>query len=211
MTAYGTRSARSAVRLLVPLTILSTCLTALVGILASYDGGIFSGWEVQVIGTPLVMAFIGIATLCYLATAGTRYWGVGVLGGLVMGLTAAYTLRFIWDQNFRGHESDTRVRAHTVGLILTIALAQIALLFGLAGDRPRLRVALWPTIALSVATTALAVSLAVNEAPMTDTEFRTLVALTIANALGTLTTLALSLIGIRSRAQEAPLTARPRQ
>ena len=210
MTAYGTRSARSAVRLLVPLTILSTCLTALVGILASYDGGIFSGWEVQVIGTPLVMAFICIATLCYLATAGTRYWGVGVLGGLVMGLTAAYTLRFIWDQNFRGHESDTMVRAHTVGLILTIALAQIALLFGVPGDRPRLRVVLWPTIALSVATTALAVSLAVNEEPMTDTEFRTLVALTIANALGTLTTLALSLIGIRSRAQ-APLTARPRQ
>jgi hypothetical protein len=81
MTAYGTRSARSAVRLLVPLTILSTCLTALAGILAAYDGGIFSGWEVQVIGTPLVMAFIGIATLCYLATAGTRYWGVGFSEG----------------------------------------------------------------------------------------------------------------------------------
>ena len=43
MTAYGTRSARSAVRRLVPLTISSACLTALAGILAPYDGGIFTG------------------------------------------------------------------------------------------------------------------------------------------------------------------------
>ena len=209
MTADGTRSARSAVRRLVPLTISSACLTALAGILAPYDGGIFTGREVQVIGTPLVLALIGIGTLCYLATAGTRYWGVGILGGLVMGLTATYTLRFIWDQHFRDYESETMVRTHGVAVILTVALAQIALLLGVASDRPRLRVALWPTIALSVAATALAVFLAVNEEPMTTTGYRTLVALTIANALGTLITLVLSLIGNRSRQEEEPLAARP--
>ena len=42
------------------------------------------------------------------------------------------------------------VRLHTVGLVLTIALAQIALLLGVAGDRPRLRVVLWPTVALAL-------------------------------------------------------------
>ena len=100
------------------------------------------------------------------------------------------------------------VRLHTVGLILTVALAQIALLLGVAGDRPRLRVVLWPTVALSVAATALAVSLAVNGAPTTEREYRTLVALAIVNLLGTLTTLALALFGTRSPEEEAPLAAR---
>ena len=203
LTAHGARTVRAAVRPLVVLIIVSIVLAAVAGILALDDGDIATAWEVQAIATPLVAAVVGIATLCFLATAGTRYWGIGVFGGLVTGLTAAYTLLFFWSEEFRDYESETMVRAHGVGIILTVALSQIALLLGVAGDRPRLRIVVWPIVALSVAATALAGSLAVNDAPMTDTEYQALLALTFFNGLGTLLTLALALFGPRSPANEA--------
>ncbi len=217
MIAYGGRSVSTVVRdYLVALTIISILLAALVGILAFYDhdGGKSSELEWQAIMTTLIMTVIGIATLCYLATAGTRYWGVGVLGGLVLGWSAAYTLLLIWDPDFRGDETEPMMRLYGVGVILTVLLAQIALLLGVAGDRPRLRVVLWPTVALSGAAAALAVSLAPAggglgalgaEAPTTEHENATFVALAIIAALGA--PLSLALFGTRSPRGEAPLTA----
>ena len=164
--------------------------------------------------TLLAMAVIGIATLCYLATAGTRYWRVGFLGGLVLGWSAAYTLLLIWDPDFRGDGTETMMRLYGVGVILTVLLAQIAFFLGGAGDRPRLRVVLWPTVVLSGAAAALAVSLAPAggglgalgaEARTTEHENAVFVALAIIVALGT--PLALALFGTRSPRGEAPLAA----
>jgi hypothetical protein len=217
MSAFGRRSVSTDVRVsLVALTIVSILLTALVGIQAFYDhdGGRSSELEWQAIMTTLVMTVIGIATLCYLATAGTRYWGVGFLGGLVLGWSAAYTLLLIWDPDFRGDETETMMRLYGVGVILTVLLAQIALLLGGAGDRPRLRVALWPTVVLFGAAAALAVALAPAggglgalgaEARTTEHENAVFVAVAIIAALGI--PLALALFGTRSPRGEAPLAA----
>ena len=211
MTAYGGRSVRSHARgYLVALTVISILLTALVGIMAFYDhdGGESSELEWQSVMTTLVMAVIGIATLCYLATAGTRYWWVGVLGGLVLGWSAAFTLLLIWDPGFRGDDTEPMMRRYGVGVILTVLLAQIALLLGGSGDRPRLRVVLWPTVVLSGAAAALAVSLAPAGGGLgaLGAEARTAAhEQAVFVALGT--PLALALFGTRSSKEEAPLAA----
>jgi hypothetical protein len=163
--------------------------------------------------TMLVKTVIGIATLFYLATAGTRYWGVGFLGGLVLGWSAAYTLLMVWDPDFRGVETETMMRLYRVGVILTVLLAQVALLLGGAG-RPRLRVALWLTVVISGAAAALVVLLAPAggglgalgaEARTTEHENAVSVAVAIIAALGT--PLALALFGTRSPRGEVPLAA----
>ena len=217
MTAYGRRSVSTERGYLVALTIVSILLTALVGIMSHYDhdGGRSSELEWQSVMTKLVMTVVGIATLCYLATASTRYdWGVGVLGGVVLGWSAAYTLLLIWDPDFRGDETEPMMRLYGVGVILTVLLAQIALLLGGAVDRPRLRVVLWLTVVISGAAAALAVLLAPAgggldalgaEARTTAHENAVFVAVAIIAALGT--PVVLALFGTRSPKEEATLTA----
>ena len=217
MTAYGGRGGGTLARgYLVALTIISILLTALVGIMSFYDhdGGRSSELEWQSVMTMLVMTVVGIAALCCLATAGTRFWWVGVLGGVVLGWSAAYTLLLIWGPGFRGDETEPMMRLYGVGVILTVLLAQIALLLGGAGDRPRLRVVLWPTVVLCGAAGALAVSLAPAagwvgalgaEARTTAHENAAFVAVAIIVALGA--PLALALFGTRSPKEEATLTA----
>lgn len=201
---------------LVALTIISILLTALVGIMSFYDhdGGRSSEREWQSVMTMLVMTVIGIATLCYLATAGTRFWWVGALGGVVLGWSAAYTLLLIWGPSFRGDETEPMMRLYGVGVILTVLLAQIALLLGGAGDRRRLRVVLWLTVVLCGASAVLAVSLASAggwvgalgaEARTPAHETAVFVAVVIIVALGA--PLALALFGIRSPKDGARLVA----
>ena len=194
------RNRRSAIRSLCVGALVSLLVTA-AAVTSDVPG---EGREALAIAAPLVMAFFAILTLCYLATAGTRYWGVGVLGGLSMGWMAAFTVLMVWDDQ----RPEAVWRLYSVSIILTVALAQIALLLGVAGDRPRLRVVLWPTVALSVAATALAISLEADEAAATETEYRTFVVLAIVNALGTLITLVLALFGTSSPEEQAPLAAR---
>jgi hypothetical protein len=217
MNAYGGRGGGTLARgYLVALTIISILLTALVGIMSFYDhdGGRSSEREWQSVMTMLVMTVVGIAALCYLATAGTRFWWVGVLGGVVLGWSATYTLLLIWGPGFRGDETEPMMRLYGVGVMLTVLLAQIALLLGGAGDRPRLRVVLWPTVVLCGAAAALAVSLAPAagwvgalgaEARTTAHANAAFVAVAIIVALGA--PLALALFGTRSPKEEAILAA----
>ena len=217
MIAYGGHTVPAAVRLLVPLTLIAIALTALAAILNLYGDGSFSEGALQVSIVSLLLAVVAILALCNLATAGTRYWPVGVLGGLVLAWSAAYTVLLSWDEGLGVathvlltwdeyyYETVTMARLHTSGLILSFPLAQIALLLGVAGDHRRLRVVLWPTIAVTVAAAALAIPMALDKSPAAVGEFHTLVLLTFASILGTVTTLALALFGPRSPEKKATL------
>jgi hypothetical protein len=217
MIASGRPTVPAAVRLLVPLTLIAIALTALASILVLYGDGIFSERAGPAVIVSLLFAVVAILALCNLATAGTRYWAVGVLGGLVLAWSAAYTVLLTWDDGLykavsvlltweeHSYETVTMARLHTSGLILTFPLAQIALLLGVAGDHRRLRVVLWPTLAVTVAAAALAIPMALNKSPAADREYHTLVVLTIASILGTILTLALALFGPRSPEKKTTL------
>jgi hypothetical protein len=202
MSAYGGDGVRFAVRLVAGVTILAIVLTAVAVMVVVNDGGDVSGREGLAIAAPVIVTVIGIATLCYLATAGTGYWPVGVLGGLVLGVTATYTVWLLWGPDFS--ETDTMARFHTVGLILTVTLAQFALILGVAGGRRQLRVVMWPTVAAAGAATVLATSLALTEEAATAGAVLALALLSILVALGTVVTLALALFRNRPPGQASP-------
>jgi hypothetical protein len=132
--------------------------------------------------------------LCYLATAGSRFQVVGAVGGVAVLLPASLALLLIWNSD----AWDTEVALKTFGIGLTVALtlAQLSLLLGVAGDRRRLQLVLWPTVALAVGLAGLITTLILTE-PQGDGVFRILGIIAILDVLGTLTTLALAVFGNR--------------
>jgi hypothetical protein len=181
-------------RVVVWLTIGSFSIAALMGIIALLGGGPFGEREGQVLLTTLVVGCTSVAMLCYLATAGSRFQVVGAVGGVAVLLPASLALLLIWNSD----AWDTEVALKTFGIGLTVALtlAQLSLLLGVAGDRRRLQLVLWPTVALAVGLAGLITTLILTE-PQGDGVFRILGIIAILDVLGTLTTLALAVFGNR--------------
>lgn len=183
-------------RLVVNLTIGSFSIAALMGVIALLGGGSFGEREGQILVTTLITGTTSLAMLCYLATAGTRFQPVGVIGGIVVLLPFAVALILVWGDNW-----DSGLwRTFGVGATLAATLAQVSLLLALAGSRPRVRVALWSTVALA-SMVAVIVSGMIVADDGSDSLLRLLGVLAILDVLGTVITLALALFGKRGADQ----------
>ncbi len=178
-------------RLVVWLTIGSFSIAALMGVIALLGGGAFGEVEGQVLMTTLIVGTTSVAMLCYLATAGTRFQLVGVVGGIVVLLPFVTALVVVW-----GDVGGGLARLFGVGVTLAATLAQLSLLLALAGARARVRVVLWPTVVLAVAVAAIVCAMIVSESG-SDGMLRLLGVLAILDVLGTVITLALALFGKR--------------
>ena len=180
-------------RLVVALTIGSFSIAALMGVIALLGGGNFGEREGQVLVTTLIVGTTSVAMLCYLATAGTRFQVVGIVGGIVVLAPSAIALLMVWAESY----ADDLYQAFGVGVTLAATLAQLSLLLALAGDRSRVRVVLWATVVLAATVAAIVSGMIVAE-DASDGLFRFLGVLAILDVLGTVVTLALALFGNRS-------------
>jgi len=193
-------------RLVVALTIGSFSIAALMGVIALLGGGNFGEREGQVLVTTLIVGTTSVAMLCYLATAGTRFQAVGVVGGIVVLAPFATSLLMVWADEIVGD----LYQLFGVGITLAATLAQLSLLLALAGDRSRVRVVLWATVVLA-SVVAVIVSGMIAAEDGSDGLFRFLGVLAILDVLGTVVTLALALFGNRSADDPgAPVRIPPR-
>lgn len=181
-------------RVVVWLTLGSFSIAALMGIAALLGGGPFGEREGQVLLTTLVVGCTSVAMLCYLATAGSRFQVVGAVGGVAVLLPAAIALLLIWNSD--AWDTEGALKTFGIGLTVALTLAQLSLLLGVAGDRRRLQVVLWPTVALALGLAGIITTTILTE-PQDDAIFRTLGIIAILDVLGTLTTLALAVFGNR--------------
>jgi hypothetical protein len=179
-------------RLVVNLTIGSFSLAALMGVIALLGGGSFGEREGQILLTTLITGTTSLAMLCYLATAGTRFQPVGVVGGIVVLLPFVTSLLLLWGDDW----GDGLLRIFGVGVTVAATLAQVSLLLALAGSRARVRLVLWATIALAAAVAAITSGMIVAESG-SDGGLRLLGVLAILDVLGTVITVALALFGNR--------------
>lgn len=182
-------------RIVVWLTIGSFSIAALMGIVALLGGGAFGRREGQVLLTTLVVGVTSVAMLCYLATAGSRFQTVGVVGGVVVLVPATQALLLVWDEG--SWDTEAFFKVFSTGLTVAATLAQLALLLAVAGDRRRLRWVLWPTVALAVGVAGVIITVILTEAD-SDLSARILGVMAILDVLGTLTTLALAIFGNRA-------------
>ncbi len=182
-------------RVVVWLTIGSFGIAALMGILALLGQGALGEREGQVLLTTLVVGCTSVAMLCYLATAGTRVQWVGAAGGVVVLLPATIALLLIWNEGV--WDTETTLKTFGIGLVVAATLAQLSLLLGVAAERRRLQLVLWPTVALAVGLAGLVVAMILAE-PEADGVYRVLGILAILDVLGTITTLALAVFGNRA-------------
>lgn len=180
-------------RLVVTLTIGSFSIAALMGVIALLSGGSFGEVEGRVLVTTLIVGATSVAMLCYLATAGTRFQIVGVVGGIVVLAPFATALLMVWADTY----VETLYQYFGVGVTVAATLAQVSLLLTLAGERPRVRVALWATVVLASVVAVVVSGLIVAE-DGSDGLYRFLGVIAILDVLGTVVTLALALFGKRS-------------
>ena len=190
-------------RVAVTLTIGSFSVAALMGIIALLGGGSFGEGEGRVLLTTLIVGCASICTLCYLATAGTRWAPIGVAGGAVVLLPLVTALVLVWSD--WSDDSEGVIKAFGVGVVLAVTIAQICLLLALAGDG-RLGSVLWPTVAIAAVVAALVSGMILGEVDAEDL-WRFLGILAILDVLGTLVTIALARFGDRgaSRADDRGL------
>lgn len=190
-------------RIVVALTIGSFSIAALMGVIALVGGGSFGELESQVLRTTLIVGTTSVAMLCYLATAGTRFQAVGVVGGVVVLAPLAISLLMVWADGLEGD----LYQIFGVGVTLAATLAQISLLLALAGDRARarVRVVLWATVVMAMAVAAIVSGMIIAETG-SDGLLRLLGVVAILDVLGTVVTLALALFGNRTVAgPDAPV------
>jgi F0F1-type ATP synthase assembly protein I len=180
-------------RIAATLTIGSFSVAALMGIIALLGGGDFGENEARVLLTTLIVGCTSICSLCYLATAGTRWGAVGALGGVVVVLPAVTALVLVWSD--WGVDSDGLSEAFGIGVVLALTLAQVSLLLALAGDG-RLGAVLWPTIAIATLLAVLISGMILGELDVDDL-WRLMGVLGILDVLGTLVTIALAKFGGR--------------
>jgi F0F1-type ATP synthase assembly protein I len=174
------------------LTIGSFSVAALMGIIALLGGGDFGESEGRVLLTTLVVGCASVCALCCLATAGTRWAPVGLVGGVVLVLPVVTALVLVWS-DWSSDESDGLLKAFGIGVALAATLAQLCLLLALAGDG-RLGAVLWPTIACASVVAALVSAMILGEVGADDV-WRLLGVLAILDVLGTLVTIALAKFG----------------
>lgn len=189
-------------RLILILTIGSFAVAALMGVIALLAGGSFGEGEARVLLTTLIVGSASVCVLCYLATSGTAYQGLGVVGGAVVLLPTGTGLYLVWSDL----EDGGPWQAFGVGVVLALTLAQACLLLGIAGSRDNLRWLLWPTLALA-AIVALITSGIILDESGGDSTWRLLGVVAILDVLGTVVTVAMAKFGSRP---DEPLTAMPR-
>lgn len=181
-------------RLAATATIGSFSITALMSIAALLGGGEFGESEGRVLLTTLIAGCASICMLCYLATAGTRWAPVGVLGAVVLVLPTLTALMLVWSD---WHGDDEGLwKSYGIGVVGAVTLAQICLLLALAAGREALAVVLWGTVALAVVLAILISGLILGEVE-TDSIWRVLGIVGILDVLGTLVTIALAKFGGR--------------
>ena len=181
-------------RVAVALTIGSFSIAALMGIVALLGGGEFGEGEAKVLLTTLIVGCASICMLCYLATAGTPWFGVGVVGAVVLTVPVVTSLVLVWHDWEEYFPEDGWLKWFGVGTVLAGTAAQICLLLALAWTRPGLRFVLWATIALAVTVAVIITGVILYENDA-DGVWRLLGVVAILDVLGTLVTIALAKFG----------------
>ena len=193
------------------LTIGSFSLAALMGIVALLGGGDFGAGEARVLMTTLIVGCASVCMLCYLATAGTRWGVIGIVGSVVLVLPVVTSLILVWSD--WDIDMEGTWKAYGVGVVAAATLAQVCMLLALAGDRPALGVVLWSTVGLAAFLAVLVSGTILGEVEADDF-WRLIGVVAILDVLGTLVTIALAKFTDRggveerrtSRAAQARLT-----
>jgi hypothetical protein len=189
-------------RIVLAVTIASFSIAALTGIGALLGPGEFGETGVRVLLTTVVVGCASVVTLCCLAVVGGRFQLVGVLGFLLAVATAALGLFLVWDWSDDIPESI--YETFGVAITVSLTLAQICLLLGLAGVRRSLASLMWPTVALALVVAGM-VSVMVTGYDPSDAFLRALGVVAILDVLGTLVTIALGVFGRDHRALSVTL------
>jgi len=177
------------------LTIGSFSIAALMGVVALLAGGDFGEGEGKVVLTTLIVGCASVCVLCYLATGGTPYQAVGVLGGVAVVVPVTTALMLVWrDWDLAEGPSEWIWKSFGVGTVVAGTLAQISLLLAVAWARKNLGWLLWPTLALATAMALLLSSMILGEAEA-DELWRLLGVIAILDVLGTVVTAALAKFG----------------
>jgi len=193
-------------RAILALVIGSFSIAALMGVVALLSGD-FDETQGKVLLTTLVVGCASICVLCYLATGGTPYQFVGLVGGVAVVVPVVTAMMLIWrDWDLFDEPSEVVWKSFGIGVVVAATLAQMSMLLGLAWARRNLAWLLWPTLALAAVLAALISSMILGES---DAEglWRVLGVVAILDVLGTVVTAALAKFGGRQDAPEVP--ARP--
>jgi len=180
-------------RVAATLTIGSFSVAALMGIIALLGGGGFGQDEARILLTTLIVGCASICTLSYLATAGTRWAPIGLLGGVVLILPVVTALVLVWSE--WGGNPEGLLKAFGIGVVLAVTCAQLCLLLVVAGDG-RLGAVLWPTVAVAVLVAGFLSVMILNGLEDNDL-WRLFGILAILDVLGTIVTIALAKFGDR--------------
>lgn len=190
MTTSGPQPVRRAVA---AVTIVAFSIAALLGVVALVGGDTFGDDEARVLLTTVQVGAVSIAVLSYLATSGTSFQAVGVLGGLVVLVPLVTGLILIWT-NTDASSDDGLWKAFGVGAIVAATLAQACLLLVLAtGEGTGVQVLLGLTL-LVAGLLALVLSLIVLGLDVGDSEVRAIGVIAILDVLGTVVVAALAKI-----------------
>jgi hypothetical protein len=203
MTITTSATAGSLRRPVLVVTITTFTLAALMGVVALLAGGSFGQTEAQVLLTTLLIGTSSVCVLCYLATGGTPYAAVGVIGGLLLVLPVTTGLSLIW-----GAHDDTWAKAFGVGCVLAATAAHVAMLLALAWDRAELRLPLWATIVVAGVLAAVLTPMILAGAEDAG-GWRLVGVLAILDVLGTLVTIALAKFGRAAESRRAPALVVP--
>jgi hypothetical protein len=200
MSSRSTAPLRTAI---VRVTIGSFSVAALLGVAALLSGGEFGETEVRVLLTTLLVGTVSVAVLCYLATAGTSYQWVGVLGGAVVVVPLATALYLIWG-DFENDVPEVVGKGFGIGTVAAATLAQACLLLAVAAHgRPVVRRSLAVTLALA---TILGLQVSALMLELVDegsgAYFRILGVVAILDVLGTVVVAALGKFGRPERAPD---------
>ena len=175
------------------LTIGSFSIAALLGVLALLSGSEFGEGQARVLITTVCVGVASVLTLCYLATAETRFRSVGALGGLAAVPTLVVSLLLIWTD--LSDDGEGAWQAFGVGSVASLTLAQVSLLLVLsARAAPYVRALLAGTL-VTATWVALHVSLLILDGDAADGSWQLLGVVAILDVLGTVTVSALARFG----------------
>ncbi|GAA2135770.1 hypothetical protein GCM10009844_01370 [Nocardioides koreensis] len=194
---------------IVRITIGAFSLAALMGVIALIGGGAFGATEGRILLTTLLVGVSSVAVLCYLATAGTPYQWVGVLGGVVLVAPVLTALVMIW-HDFDTTPSELESKTFGVGTVVAATLAQVCLLLALgARARPAVRRILVATIALAGVLAGLVSAMVLGYDDPGSGYLRFLGVVAILDVLGTVVVAALTRFGVSPRPQAPTVLAVP--
>ena len=177
------------------LTIGSFSIAALLGVLALLAGGEFGEGQARVLVTTVCVGVASVLTLSYLATVDRPFRLVGLLGGLAAVPTLVLSLLLVWTEIGDDSSGELVWKAFGVGSVVSLTLAQAALLLVVAAQAaPYVRMLLVGTLVLA-AWVALHVSLLVVAVDAGDGSLRMLGVVAILDVLGTVAVSALARFG----------------